>query len=75
MFTAGVTRVSFDLGINDDNTLEADEDFTITIDPSSLPDNYGVGDPSSATVTIENDDGEWFMLNLSMREPYLSNSV
>ena len=58
MFTAGQTRASFDLSINKDNTLEADEDFTITVDPSSLPDNFVVGDRSSATVTIEDDESE-----------------
>ena len=60
MFTAGQTRASFDLGINIDNILEADEDFTITIEPSSLADNFAVGDHGSATVTIEDDESEWF---------------
>jgi len=48
---------SFDLGIINDNILEPTEDFTVTIEPSSLPDYYGVGDPGSATVTVVNDDG------------------
>ena len=58
MFTAGQTRASFDLSINKDNILEADEDFIITVDPSSLPDNFGVGDHGNATVTIVDDNGE-----------------
>ena len=37
MFTAGMTSVSFDVPINDDNILETNEDFTLTIDSSSLP--------------------------------------
>jgi len=66
MFTAGQTRASFGLSVNKDNTLEADEDFTITIDPSSLPDNFGVGDHGSATVTIVDDNGEWSLLHFTV---------
>ena len=56
-FTAGQTSVSFDVGIINDNTLEANEDFTLTIGSSILND-FRVGDPGSVTVTIVNDDGE-----------------
>jgi len=69
MFTAGQTRASFDLDINIDNTLEADEDFVITIDPSSLADNFVVGDRRSATVTIEDDEGEWFCCIVLCKRP------
>ncbi|XP_065892782.1 extracellular matrix organizing protein FRAS1-like [Dysidea avara] len=55
-FTAGQTSVSFNVGIINDNTLEANEDFTLTIDSSSILNNFRVGDPGSATVTIVNDD-------------------
>ena len=53
-FPAGVTRVPFDVPINDDNVLEDDESFTLGIDPSSLPDDVTRGNPGSATVTINN---------------------
>ena len=48
----------FDVPITDDNILENDETFTVAVDPSSLPNGVGVGDPSSTTVTIVNDDCE-----------------
>ena len=51
-FPAGTTMVSFDIPINDDGVLEGNEDFMITIDPSTLPDDVSVGDPGQATVTI-----------------------
>ncbi|XP_065884398.1 IgGFc-binding protein-like isoform X2 [Dysidea avara] len=51
-FPAGVTKVSFDVLITDDNILESDEVFNLTIDPSSLPRRVTVTDPSQAVVTI-----------------------
>ena len=53
---AGMTRVPFDIPINNDDILEEDEDFTLTIDPNSLPTGVTPGDPDQATVTIVNDD-------------------
>ena len=55
-FPAGVTSVPFDIPINDDMISEANEDFTLTIDPSSLPTGGTVGNPGSAVVTIIDDD-------------------
>jgi len=57
MFTAGMTSVSFDVPINDDNILETNEDFTITINSSSLPNGVTRDSPGAATVTIMDDDG------------------
>jgi len=57
-FTAGQTSVSFDVPINDEDIFEDDENFSLTINPSSLPPSCSLGDPSSATVTIVNDEGE-----------------
>ena len=53
-----MTRVPFSVPINDDNILEDDEDFTVTIDPSSLPAGATRGNPGSATVTIVDDEGK-----------------
>ena len=53
-FPAGVTSVSFGVLINDDNLLEDDEEFTLTINPSD--DHCLVGDPGNATVAILDDD-------------------
>ena len=60
-FPAGVTSASFDVPINDDSTLESDEQFTITIDPSSLPRRVSVTNPGQAVITITDDDGEWIV--------------
>ena len=56
-FPAGVTRVLFRVPINDDIIGEEDEEFTLTVDPSSLPVNLARVTPGVATVTIVNDDG------------------
>ena len=60
-FTMGVTRVPFDVPIIDDNVLEANEDFTITINPSSLPNGVTRGSPGATTVTIADDDGMYVL--------------
>ena len=58
-FPAGVTSASFDIPINNDMISEGDEDFTLTIDPSSLPPTcVSVGSPDQATVTTKDDDGK-----------------
>ena len=56
-FDAGVTRVSFNVSINDDNLLEGSETFNLIIDPSSLPDSIAVDNPGQTTVTILANDG------------------
>ena len=56
-FPAGVTRVSFNISITDDIVLEGDENFNLTIDPSSLPSRVSVINLGQATVTIVDDDG------------------
>ena len=49
---AGTTSVPFNIPINDDMILEGNEDFMLTIIPSSLPTNVSVSSPDQATVTI-----------------------
>ena len=58
-FLAGVTSVPFNVSITDDNVLEDDENFSLTIDTSSLPSNVTVDNPSQATVTIVDNDGTY----------------
>ena len=65
-----MTSVSFDIPINNDNILEVDEDFTLTIVRSTLPNGVTRGSIGQATVTIVDDDGEKFMRSL-----YLSKST
>ena len=44
----------------DDNILESNEKFVLTVDPSTLPSNgrVTVGIPSNSTVTIIDDEGK-----------------
>lgn len=55
-FFAGVTSTSFNITINDDTISEGNESFTLTIDPTSLPDGVTLFNPSSTIVTIVDDD-------------------
>ena len=60
-FTAGTTEASFNVSLTDDYIFERNEKFMITIDPSSLPSNITAGDPDRVTVTIVDNDGEYFI--------------
>ena len=59
-FPAGMTNVSFIIIINNDNILEDNEEFNVTIDNSSLSNNITTDSLSRATVIIINDDGKWY---------------
>ena len=61
-FPAGQTTATFDVPINDDNILEGDEDFMLTIDETSLPTDVTRGIPGKATVTIVDYDGKKIFL-------------
>ena len=56
-FPVGVTHVPLNVTIVNDNILENNETFNLTINSSSLPGNVRVGDPGQATVIIRDDDG------------------
>ena len=58
IFSAGVNSSQLNIVINDDNILEDDETFNLTINQSSLSDGVAVVDPSQVTVIIVDDDGE-----------------
>ena len=45
--------------ISPDNLFEGNENFTLTINSSLLPNTVTVGDLNQATVTIVDDDGEF----------------
>jgi len=55
-FPAGITRVSFDVNITDDDVFEGLETFSLTITSSSLPSHVTRGDPYTATVIIVDDE-------------------
>ena len=57
-FPAGQTTATFNVSITDDMILEGNENFMLTIDPSSLPDGVTRGTPGEATVNIVDDDGK-----------------
>ena len=57
-FPAGMTIVSFDVLITDDDMYEDVENFTLTINNDSLPDGVITGSPSIVVVIIKDDDSK-----------------
>ena len=55
-FPAGETTATFTVPINDDDILEGDENFMLTIDETSLPTNVTRSTPGQTTITIFFDD-------------------
>ena len=53
---AGQTTATFTVPINDDDILEGNENFMLTVSSSSLPDCVTHGTPSEATVIIMDND-------------------
>ena len=52
----GQTTATFNVPINDDDMLEGNENFMLTVSSSSLPDGVALGTPSEATVIIMDND-------------------
>ena len=61
----GVTNVTFDIAINNDDVYEGNENFMLTINLSTLPTGVTVGNPDQATVTIVDDDRKYFHYHLN----------
>ena len=59
-FPAGVTRVSFVVVITNDNVLEGDEKFSLSIDRRTIQPSQRVTvrNSNQVTVTIYDDDGK-----------------
>ena len=57
-FPAGQTRRSLDVVVNDDNILEGNEKFTLTIRSGTLPTGVTRNGTGKATVTIMDNDGK-----------------
>ena len=57
-FPAGVTRVTFNVTIIEDDILERDEFFSLSVDPLTLPDRVTVDNFTDTTITIMNDDSK-----------------
>ena len=56
--TAGSDRASFNVPINDDSVVEENENFTLIIDMSTLPNDFILGSVSQATVVIRDEDSK-----------------
>ena len=63
-FPASVTLQFVDIMICDDNVLEEDETFSLTIVSNSIPDNVTNGSPDNVTVTIVDNDRKCLLLLL-----------
>lgn len=55
-FSPLMTRQLLTIAIVDDNIMEMNEQFQLTIS-NSLPDRVTISDPSQTIVTIRDDDG------------------
>ena len=53
-----MTSVPFNVSVIDDMILEGYENFTLTINPTSLPTSVTVGNSPQALVTIVDDEGK-----------------
>ena len=60
-FPAGVTNVSFNVLINNDNILEVNEEFSLIIRHSSSS-SITTGSPHNTTVIILNDDSKCIVI-------------
>jgi len=58
MIAPGITSVSLNISIFDNNIFEANETFNLTINQSTLPDRVYLQPGCMLTVTIVDDDGE-----------------
>ena len=58
VFHAGMTTVSFNISIHDDDIFEGSESFILDINANTLPDSVTADEPSQATIMIVDDDGK-----------------
>ena len=56
IFPAGVTLATFRISLTDDNILEGNENFLLTINETSLPGLLTRSHPDEATVTVVDND-------------------
>ena len=61
-FPAGETTMSFNVSVIDDNIVERNEIFTLSIDNNALPRGVVRLTPHSVSVIIENDDSKLIKL-------------
>ena len=58
LFPAGVTRITFNVTIVEDNMLEHDESFSVSVDPLILPNRVTIGSSGHTVVTIIDDESK-----------------
>ena len=58
MFPAGMTTAYFIVSIINDNLIEGNETFTLTLNPLLVPSDVIGGHPAEATVTIVDGAGK-----------------
>ena len=58
-FVAWQNTALFNVALVNDNVVENDKNFTLIIDPLSLPHGITLGHPNQTTVIIIDDDSEW----------------
>ena len=56
IFPTGQTTATFDVSINDDDILEGEENFILTVDEGSLPAGVTRGTPNETLVSIVDND-------------------
>lgn len=61
--------MKFYISIHDDDKLEINEEFSISINPGSLPDRVNRGDPEITRIIIVNDDGELMIILITISVP------
>ena len=63
-----MARVPFEISLTDDTIYEGNENFILTIDPSSLPTGVTVGSRDQATVTIVDDNDGKYNITITTNE-------
>ena len=74
-FDVGVTRVPFSVPITNDDLLESNETFELSINESALPESVTVVNPGQTTVIIVANDGKYKLLIMSFFQKHLSSHI
>ena len=67
-----MTTAYFVVPIINDDLLEGNETFTLTLNPLLLPSDVIAGHPAEATVTIIDGAGKQIVLHKKINDPHIS---
>ena len=70
VFPVGQTHALLNITICNDEILERNKKFSLTINSSTLPNNINLGDPFQTTVTIMDDDGKYVYIHCIDKHTY-----